>query len=174
MVRCYRASMKLMRVVVMVAGAGIMLAACGGSSSPSTTSTTTTTAMVSQVIRVDAQVQGELTKAFSTFKIANKEMASTDTFVPAPISDGMLHVNSVAAYDASNKTYYALANFQLTGSPSYAAQVSFQDGGSYGIFTKTASGTWVMTGSPGFPVCPNIVPTTVASLWKLPDIPACH
>ena len=77
-------------------------------------------------------------------------------------------------YKRQDSRYYALANYQLTGAPSYAAQVSFQDGGSYGIFVRSAQGHWYMTGSPGFPLCPNIVPATVARVWHLANYPACQ
>ena len=39
-----------------------------------------------------------------------------------------------------------------------------------GIFNKVGSGKWVMTGSPGFPLCAKDVPSVVAHLWGLQEL----
>jgi len=79
----------------------------------------------------------------------------------------------LVAYDASDHRYWALANFALVLPASYKAEVSFQDGGSYGVYVRTVSGHWRMKGYAGVPLCPSIVPPVVAHLWHLVHYGGC-
>jgi hypothetical protein len=116
---------------------------------------------------------GDLRAAFVTFKLHNKEMVSTDEItwgkVIAPAGPDL----PLLAYDAVDHRDWAIASFNLILPASYKAEVSFQDGGNMGIFNKIGSGRWVMTGSPGFPLCAKNVPSVVAHLWGLQNFPAC-
>jgi len=51
-----------------------------------------------------------------------------------------------------------------------AAASLFQDGGSYGVFTRPAGGSWRMTGPGGVPLgCGSALPAAARSLWGLGD-----
>jgi len=129
---------------------------------------------VSHAIAATSTTMAELKAAFLKFKIQNKEMLSTDRIkwgqVVAPSGPN----RPVIAYDANDHRDWAIASFNLILPASYEAEVSFQDGGSMGIFNKVGSGKWVMTGSPGFPLCAKDVPSVVAHLWGLKNYPACN
>jgi len=146
----------------------LSLAACGNAKAPPVTLPLSTYA-----ITPTPAVASELMAAFRTFKTANHEMLASDQIIASDIIQPTV-VGPLIAWDGAVRRYYALANYQLVGHPSYAAQVSFQDGGSYGIFIRSVHGSWSMTGSPGFPICPGIVPAAVASAWHLVNYAACQ
>src|SRR5579863_3894296 len=133
-------------VLVLIAAAIVVLASRyspSGASPPA----------VSHTIKATSTNMAELKTAFLKFKIANKEMLSTDRIKWGQIFSPSGPNRPVLAYDALDHRYWALASFQLILPASYKAEVSFQDGGSMGIFNKVGSGKWYMTGSPGFPLC---------------------
>jgi ABC-type transport system substrate-binding protein len=108
-----------------------------------------------------------------TFLTYNKEMVSTDHVTWGQILQNGPH-QPLIAYDALDKRTWAIASFNLVTPASYKAEVSFQDGGNMGIFYKVGVSKWIMTGSPGFPLCAKDVPKTVAQLWGLKNYPACN
>jgi len=128
---------------------------------------------VSHTIKATSSNMGELQAAFLTFKIHNQEMLSSDRIKWGQIFSPKGPNRPVIAYDAVDHREWALAAFNLVLPASYKAEVSFQDGGSMGIFNKIGSGKWFMTGSPGFPLCAKDVPSVVAHLWGLKNYPAC-
>jgi hypothetical protein len=74
------------------------------------------------------------------------------------------------AYDPGTGTYWALARFEPSKTASLNVQVNFQDGASYGLFTKPGTGTWrVQTGRIPL-VCGEVrfFPRTVLAAWSLP------
>lgn len=115
-----------------------------------------------------------LKAAFLTYKLHNKEMVSTDRITWGQLISPKGPNRPLIAYDAVDHREWALASFNLILPASYTAEVSFQDGGSMGIFNKIGSGKWFMTGSPGFPLCAKDVPSIVAHLWGLKNYPACN
>jgi hypothetical protein len=129
---------------------------------------------VSHTIKATPANMAELRAAFLKFKIHNKEMLSTDKITWGQLISPNGPNKPLIAYDAVDHREWALAAFNLGLPASYKAQVSFQDGGSMGIFNKIGSGTWFMTGSPGFPLCAKDVPAVVAHLWGLKNYPACN
>jgi hypothetical protein len=112
----------------------------------------------SHVVHPTSADKAALESTFVKYKLASHGMKRTDhikwTLVRATDPVGPL-----MAYDAVDHRYWALANFNLLLPASYAAKVSFQDGGSYGVFLRTTTGHWLMKGHAGIPLCPSIVPS---------------
>jgi len=132
----------------------------------------TATPSTSKVLTATSQQKATLKAVFIHYKVATHEMKSSDrikwTRVLAAKPAGPL-----MAYDASDHRYWALANFTLVVPFSYEASVSFQDGGSMGVMYRTAKGHWVMKSLGEVPLCPSLVPSVVAHLWKIPNLPPC-
>jgi hypothetical protein len=129
---------------------------------------------VSHTITATSVNMADLRAAFLKYKIDNKEMLSSDRIKWGQIFSPKGPNRPVIAYDAVDHRDWAIASFNLVMPASYKAQVSFQDGGSMGIFNKVGSGKWFMTGSPGFPLCAKDVQSIVAHLWGLKNYPACN
>jgi hypothetical protein len=128
----------------------------------------------SHTIKATPANMADLKATFLKFKIHNKEMLSTDKITWGQVISPNGPNKPVIAYDAGDHREWAIASFGLVLPASYKAEVSFQDGGSMGIFNKVGSGKWFMTGSPGFPLCAKDVPPVVAHLWGLKNYPACN
>ena len=126
----------------------------------------------SQRLHATSQQEAALKSTFIHYKVATHEMKSTDRIKWTGVL-GSKPVGPLLAYDASDHRYWAIANFTLLAPFSNEAGVSFQDGGSMGVLYKTLNGHWVMKSLGEFPVCPSLVPSVVAHLWKLPKPPAC-
>ena len=114
-----------------------------------------------------------LESTFLAYKLHNKEMVGTDHVTWGQVLQNGPH-EPLLAYDALDGRTWAIGSFNLVLPASYKAEVSFQDGGNMGIFYKIGTGKWIMTGSPGFPLCAKDVPKTVAQLWGLKNYPACN
>ena len=128
--------------------------------------------VVSHAFHASAADEATLKATFLAYKNKNHEMAVTDKVTWTKVLDNGA-VGPLIAYDGLDHHYWALVAFNLVLPASYRAEVSFQDGGSRGIMKRARAGTWVMTGSPGFPLCAKDVPTVVAKLWGLNNYPAC-
>jgi hypothetical protein len=107
-------------------------------------------------------VQQDLLAAFIAFR---SNAANTPGFAPiapsavAGISSGTLYY----AYDPSTDSYWAVATFSATAAASQSmAYVGFQDGGDEAVFTKSASGSWLVE-SVG--LCLTGLPVGVAAVW---------
>ena len=127
---------------------------------------------VSHSFHASAADEGALKATFLAYKIKNHEMAVTDKVAWTKVLDNGV-VGPLMAYDGLDHRYWALVAFNLVLPASYRAEVSFQDGGSMGIIQRARGGKWIMTGSPGFPLCAKVVPSVVAKLWGLKNYPAC-
>jgi len=129
--------------------------------------------LVSHTIHPTKADEAALESTFLSYKLHNKEMVSSDR-----VTWGQVLQNGpsepLLAYDALDRRTWAIASFNLVTPASYKAEVSFQDGGNMGIFYKVGAGKWIMTGSPGFPLCAKDVQMTVAQLWGLKNYPACN
>jgi len=79
------------------------------------------------------------------------------------------------AFVPSTGDYWALAQFLPSTTASLQTDVSLQDGGSMGIFTKPAGAGWEMVEAGVIPFCPTqtAIPPAVQALWGLRDVPAC-
>jgi hypothetical protein len=130
--------------------------------------------LVSHTIRATPASMATLKTAFLKFKLFNKEMVATDKITWGQVIEPSGPKLPLIAYDAVDKREWAIASFNLILPASYKAEVSFQDGGNMGIFNKVTGGKWIMTGSPGFPLCAKDVPKVVAQLWGLKNYPACN
>jgi hypothetical protein len=129
--------------------------------------------LVSHRITPTPATMGQLRATFVKYKLHYKEMVSTDRITWGQVIEPHGAKLPLIAYDAVDRRYWAIASFNLILPASYKANVSFQDGGNMGIFNKIGAGPWVMTGSPGFPLCAKDVPSVVAHLWGLKNYPAC-
>jgi hypothetical protein len=136
-------------------------------------SSPTTAPLVSHAFHPTKDDEVALELTFLTYKLHNKEMVSTDHVTWGQILQNGPH-EPLIAYDALDKRTWAIASFNLVTPASYKAEVSFQDGGNMGIFYKIGAAKWIMTGSPGFPLCAKDVPKIVAQLWGLKNYPACN
>jgi hypothetical protein len=130
--------------------------------------------LVSHTITATPATMAELKTTFVAYKLRYEEMVSTDRITWGQVLEPSGPSQPLLAYDAGDQRDWAIAAFNLTIPASYKAEVSFQDGGNMGIFTKIGSGKWVMKGSPGFPLCAKDVPSVVAHLWGLKNYPACN
>ena len=129
---------------------------------------------VSHAVKATPANMVDLKDAFLTYKLQHREMLRTDRVTWSQVASLNGPKKPLIAYDAVDSREWAVASFGLVLPASYRAGVSFQDGGSMGIFNKIGSGTWVMIGSPGLPLCPKDVPSVVARLWGLKNYPACN
>ena len=111
--------------------------------------------------------------AFIRFKIHYKEMLSTDRIIWGRVRSLHGLVRAEIAYDAVDHREWAFANFNLVLPASMKAEISFQDGGSYGIFNRVGSGRWFMIGEPGIPLCAKKFPAVVARLWGMQKYATC-
>ena len=132
------------------------------------------TPSTSHTITATPAEMNALKSAFLKFKLHYKEMVGTDRIKWGQVISPNGPNKPLIAYDAVDHRAWALASFTLVLPASYKAEVSFQDGGSMGIFNKIGSGQWSMTGSPGFPLCAKDVPSVVAHLWGLKNYPVCN
>lgn len=151
----------LAATVLVISGAGVTLATPGIAS-----------AAPSHVVHASAADRSVLMTTFIKYKLSSHAMKSTDhvKWTKVRSSDP---VGPLMAYDGVDHEFWALGNFQLLLPASYAAKVSFQDGGSYGVYYKTLTGHWIMKGYAGIPLCPAIVPAPVAHLWHLVKYGGC-
>jgi hypothetical protein len=74
------------------------------------------------------------------------------------------------AYDSATNTYWALANFAPSATAPPRVTVSFQDGTSWGFFTKVGSGPWLAQEGGEPVVCLEVgfFPRAVLTAWSLP------
>ncbi|MEO9181619.1 MAG: hypothetical protein ABI298_08235 [Acidimicrobiales bacterium] len=157
----------LVALAAVVVVAAVVFVAADQHSAPSVPT------LKSHVIRPNALYRSALKSTFLVYKLHNKEMATTDKITWGQVKDAGPR-QPLLAYDAVDHRDWALAAFNLVLPSSYKAGVSFQDGGNMGIFYRIGSGKWIMTGSPGFPLCAGDVPTPVARLWRIENYPACN
>jgi hypothetical protein len=77
------------------------------------------------------------------------------------------------AYDAATGTYWAMAGFLASSTASQSTEVDMQDGGRYGLFTRTPDGAWQgqRLGQPG--ICAEIkfFPAAVLTAWAISTTP---
>lgn len=86
----------------------------------------------------------------------------------ARVVPGSVHVATVSRTGAE----WALASFLPSAHVSLGALTGFQDGGRYGIFTRTAGGSWKIVGLGGEPLgCGTAIPAPVRRLWHLATCP---
>lgn len=127
---------------------------------------------VSHVVHATENDEATLKATFLAYKNKYHEMAVTDKIKWTKVLDTG-QVGPLMAYDASDHRTWAIVAFNLVLPASYRAEVSFQDGGNMGIMKRASGARWVMTGSPGVPLCAKDVPSPVAKLWGLKNYLAC-
>ena len=136
-------------------------------------SSPTVAPLVSHTIHPTTDDKLALELTFLTYKLRNHEIARSDRVTWGQVLEHGPRA-PLLAFDALDKRVWAIASFNLVLPASYKASVSFQDGGNMGIFYRVGGGKWIMTGSPGFPLCAKDVNQTVAQLWGLKNYPACN
>jgi hypothetical protein len=76
--------------------------------------------------------------------------------------------------DSATGTYWAVAQFGLTPSASFDAEVDMQDGGNIGVFSRHGDQPWtVHLGGIPFP-CPGELPADLMSVWGMTSPGGCH
>lgn len=125
-----------------------------------------------EVVVATRAVEKVLESTFINYKFHSHAMVRSDHILWSRVrpSDPLA---PLVAFDAVDHRFWALANFELVVPASDKAEVSFQDGGSYGIFVRTLHGRWVMRGYAGIPLCPSVVPTPVANVWHMVKYASC-
>jgi hypothetical protein len=110
-------------------------------------------------LAISSAVRSELTAAYVTYKkISPSDVAGTEP--------GSVHY----AYDPTTDTYWALANFAPSGTAPPKVTVGFQDGASWGFFTKVGAGPWQAQEGGEPVVCLEVLffPRAVLTAWSLP------
>jgi hypothetical protein len=110
-------------------------------------------------LAISSALRTELTAAYAAYKrISPADIAGTEP--------GSVHY----AYDPATNTYWALANFAPSATAPPRVTVSFQDGTSWGFFTKVGSGPWLAQEGGEPVVCLEVgfFPRAVLTAWSLP------
>jgi len=110
-------------------------------------------------LAISIALRTELTAAYAAYKrISPADIAGTNP--------GSVHY----AYDPATDTYWALANFTLSATAPPRVTVNFQDGTSWGFFTKVGSGPWRAQEGGEPIVCLEVLffPRAVLTAWSLP------
>lgn len=112
---------------------------------------------------ITSAVRSELTAAY----VAYRRIPPSDIAGTRP---GSVHY----AYDPATDTYWALANFAPSPTASPKVLVGFQDGLSWGFFSKAGSGPWQaqVGGEPVACLEVRFFPRAVLTAWSLPTDPA--
>jgi len=98
--------------------------------------------------------------------VAEKGLPPAEVTGPVP---GTLYYG----LDNATETYWAVATFSLTGSASFDAQVSMQDGGNVGVFSHESGQGWTARfGGIPFP-CPGELPADLMSVWGMTSSGGC-
>ena len=114
---------------------------------------------------ISSAVRSELTAAYAAYKrISPSDVAGTQP--------GSVHY----AYDPATNTYWALANFAPSATAPMRVTVGFQDGASWGFFTKVGSGPWRAQEGGEPIVCLEVpfFPRAVLTAWSLPTDTAIY
>jgi hypothetical protein len=78
------------------------------------------------------------------------------------------------AFDPATGIHWAVANFSPGPTLTEQQSVSFQDGGSIGVFSQAANSGWQLLGGGGAPPdCTSYLPATVRSVWNWPYGASC-
>jgi hypothetical protein len=113
-----------------------------------------------QNLAIGSTGKSELTAAF----VALKGISPSDILGADPVP------GSVYAYDPATDSYWALADFELSSTASFNAQVRFQDGGSTGLFRQARGGPWLARTGSLDPICAELqfFPPAVLAAWSMP------
>jgi hypothetical protein len=156
-----------MAVATLIALGAMVLAACGSPSSapPSTTSTTAGTNSGARNLTVTPAVKTALVAAFAAAHS-----------LPASDYTGLAKGKAYYAYDGVDRLYWAGAQV-IPSTSSMRAQVSVQDDGAYGLFTKPPGGAWRAyndgLGGLSGTVCAVVVPPAVRTVWSWSPTTPC-
>jgi hypothetical protein len=110
-------------------------------------------------LAVSRNVRNELTAAYVDYRgISAADIAGT--------RPGSVYY----AVDPATHTYWAQAGFAPSSTASAKVLVSFQDGASIGLFTRTGNGSWQVQLAGAPPVCTEarFFPRAVLLAWSLP------
>jgi hypothetical protein len=78
------------------------------------------------------------------------------------------------AFDPRTGIHWAVANFNPSATLSEQQSVSFQDGGSIGVFRQAPHAAWQLLGGGGAPPdCTGYLPAAVRSVWNWPSGASC-
>ncbi len=111
--------------------------------------------------------------ADSTLKAALLAAYAAHKGLPLDEVTGPLTGTLYYGIDNTSGTYWAVAQFGLTPSAPFDAQVDMQDGGSIGVFSRQGDQPWtVRLGGIPFP-CPGDLPANLMSVWGMTSAGIC-
>ncbi|MFZ0216017.1 MAG: PKD domain-containing protein, partial [Candidatus Dormiibacterota bacterium] len=88
---------------------------------------------------------------------------------------GAIRTGSLRLASEAGGAQWAMAAFVPSSSATSGQRLGFQDGGSTGIFERTAGASWHLVGLGGEPFpCPGRLPAAVQSAWGLATPPGCN
>lgn len=113
-----------------------------------------------QNLVITSAEKSELTAAYVAFRA----ISLSDVAGEGPTPGSVYY-----AYDPATDTYWALADFQPSGTASLDVQVGFQDGGGIAMFQKAGSEAWQTTsaGEPQFCAEAKFFPPAVLTAWSM-------
>jgi hypothetical protein len=129
----------------------------GQSSAPTPSASPTESAGIENLL-VSSALRSQLTTAYVAFR----QISVSDVSGTRP--DSVYY-----AYDQATNTYWAMADFMPAQTAPQNVQVSFQDGGSTGLFTKIGPGPWRVRrgGIPAVCVVSEFFPKSVLAAWAI-------
>ena len=139
------------------ASTAVGTAPAGQSSAPAPSASPTGSTGIENLL-VTSDLRSQLTAAY----VALRQISVSDVSGTRP--------NSVYyAYDQATNTYWAMADFTPAETAPQEVLVNFQDGGSYGLFTKVGSGPWQARqgGIPAVCVESEFFPKSVLAAWAI-------
>jgi hypothetical protein len=120
------------------------------------------TATGAQNLVANGDLEAALLAAYAT------EKGLPEDEVTGPLSGTLYY-----GIDNATGTYWAVAQFGLASSASFDAEVSMQDGGNIGVFSRQGNQPWtVHLGGIPFP-CPGELPADVMSVWGMTSPGGC-
>ncbi len=162
-------SVRRLQVALTVVLVSLIAAACSTGSGPPPTSTTTTSLVVLPAAQNLVAPPG--------LRLLLKALYVANGSVPASMISGPLPGTLYYAYDEGTDAFYAYANFTTTPGASLEAQVSMQDGGSFGLFVRPSGSHWRFLTHGAVPMCLiNLgIPVAVVAAWGIvqPTDPSC-
>ncbi len=109
-----------------------------------------------QNLVASSDIQAALLAAYAT------EKGLPQAEVTGPLSGTLYY-----GIDNATGTYWAVAQFGLTASAPFNAEVNMQDGGNIGVFSRQGDQPWtVRLGGIPFP-CPGVLPADLMSVWGM-------
>lgn len=174
------ASLRKTRRVVLGVSVTLVLAGCAASAHPALPAASRTPAARASSARASASAAGSSAEAGAQNLVANSELQAAllaayaaEKGLPQDEVTGPLSGTLYYGIDNTTRTYWAVAQFGLTSSASFDAEVNMQDGGNIGVFSRQGNQPWTARiGGIPFP-CPGELPAGLMSVWGMTSPGIC-